>query len=161
MEATLNELIDTVDIKWYCSQEPKPYLNLIQRLIEDFYDYLETVRLNDTVLFQFEGYRYFLYSWLDFQARLSLTGSPAQSQQKQQNEAGTVETAGLMDFSGKYLLIDVWSHSSGPCLREIPRMEDLKHEMEGRNQEIIAFCLSDEKPWKQKMKELGLQVKGQ
>ena len=303
VEATLNKLIDTVDIKWYYSQEPTPYLRLINRVIEDFhasldqfaaknpgiskdfislekerirhywfyelnvyydeykaytgtspelpddfYDYLETVRLNDTVLFQFDGYHYFLYSWLDLQARLSMAGSqaisPEQVQQKQQNEAGTKETylllnlaeqnfiepailadvtrdilqrqasrmkvdeqilanaeemgageefiqnirknvevltpletgnpamdfelldvagktSSLEDFRGKYLLIDVWSHTCGPCLREIPRMEDLKHEMKGRNLEVIAVCLSNEKPWKDKMKEFGLPAKGQ
>ncbi len=29
------------------------------------------------------------------------------------------QIARLNDFSGKYLLIDVWSHTCGPCIREI------------------------------------------
>ena len=68
--------------------------------------------------------------------------------------------ARLEDFSGKYLLIDVWSHTCGPCIREIPRLEDLKHDLAGRNIELISICMSPEEPWKNKLEELGLSDEG-
>ena len=67
----------------------------------------------------------------------------------------------LKDFSGKYLLIDVWSTTCSPCVREMPRLHDIQLEMEGRNLEIITVCLSDEDPWKKKLEELGLPAEGQ
>ncbi len=300
VDAELESLIDTVDIKQYYGQDPLSYLSLNQRIISDFhesldrfasenpgiskefinmekqninyywyyelnvyydenkaytgtapelptefYDYLETVNLNDTVLFQYDGYRYFLYSWLDLQARLltesseGSTNGPAHDPIQGYNETNLLlnlaehnitesmilkdvirdvlkrqtsrmkvdeqiidraeslgagddfiemirknvdvlkplssgnpapefelldvngETAHLQDFSGKYLVIDVWSHTCGPCLREIPRLEDLKHEMEGPMLAIITVCLSDETPWKEKMNEIGLPEDGQ
>ncbi len=202
-------------------------------LPDNFYDYLETVRLNDTMLFQHEGYRYFLYSWLDLQVYLQDKGlkgvnkthqifdiaeeaftAPAiladvcweylriQNNKMNVDEEiivrasklgvaeGKLETAReymkrlqrlaagnpapdfeiidvngkiarLNDFSGKYLLIDVWSHTCGPCIREIPRLEDIKHDLQGKNIEIITVCMSLEKPWKNKMEELGLPDEGQ
>jgi peroxiredoxin len=68
---------------------------------------------------------------------------------------------GLKDFSGKYLLIDVWSTTCSPCIKEMPRLHDIQNEMEGRNLEIITVCLSDEEPWKEKLEELGLPAEGQ
>jgi len=213
--------------------ENNAYTGNKPELPDHFYDYLETIRLNDTMLFEYEGYRYFLYSWLDLQVHLQdkgLTGvskthqifdiaeeafsAPAiladviwenlrlQNNRMQVDEEliarasamgvaeGKLEDAReymerlqplsagnpapafeirdvngkiarLNDFSGKYLLIDVWSHTCGPCVREIPRLEDIKHEMEGRNIEVITVCLSYEEPWKNKMKELGLPDEGQ
>lgn len=202
-------------------------------LPENFYDYLETVRLNDTLLFQFEGYRYFLYSWLDLQVQLQDKGMNGVNKThqifdiakeafsvpeiladvvwenlRQQNSRMNVdeelisraselgvpdgrlelardymenlqplsagntapnfeiidvngEIARLNDFSGKYLLIDVWSHTCGPCIREIPRLEDIKHDLMGQNIEVITVCMSNEVPWKDKVKELGLPDEGQ
>lgn len=288
MDAHLELLLDTVDIKWYYSQEPGSYMDLNKQLITDFttrldiyasenpgigkdfislekerirhywfyelnvyddeykaytgkapdlpvdfYGYLENVRLNDTTLFIFPGYRYFLYSWVDLQARLTeipwkgygethafldiaensftepaiqsdvvrdlmrkqtsrikvdkevieraerlgagiefiemirknvrvmqplTSGNPAMDFEILDSDGNA---AGLKDFSGKYLLIDVWSTTCSPCIREIPRLHDIKYELEGHNLEIIAICLSDEDPWKNKMKELGIPAEGQ
>ncbi len=288
VDAELQALLDTVDIKKYYSQEPVPYRDLNTRIIsdwtetldrfatenpgigrdyitlekerirhywlyelnvyfdenkaytgkapelpDDFYDYLATVRLNDTMLFMFPGYRYFLYSWVDLQARLA--GNPRKGYRETHHLLDIVEnnitepvirtdvlqevlkkqtsrmkvdeeviaraerlgagekflemirknvgvlssltsgnpapdfeildhqgnTSSLKDFSGKYLLIDIWSTTCSPCIREFPGMEDIKHEMEGRNLEIIAVCLSNEDQWKAKMQQLNLPAEGQ
>lgn len=213
--------------------ENKAYTGVIPEIPDDFYDYLETVRLNDTTLFKLYGYDFFLQTWVDLQNQL--TGNPRKGYGETQNLLDIAENsftepvilayvvrdilqkqssrmkvdeeviaraerlgadeefirrlrknveamqpltsgnpaadfeildvdgkaADLKVFRGKYLLIDVWSHTCSPCLREIPRMEDLKHEMEGRNLEIIAVCLSDEEHWKNKMNEMGLPADGQ
>jgi len=213
--------------------ENKAYTGKEPDLPDNFYDYLENVRLNDTLLYQYEGYRYFLYSWLDLQVHLQDKGLKGVDKTKQifdiaensfsdpriladviwenlrmQNsrmqvdeeilarasELGVAEgqlraareymerlqslsagnpapdfeiidvngkIASLKDFNGKYLLIDVWSHTCGPCIREIPRLEDLKHDLEGKNIELISICLSPEEPWKNKLGELGLTDSGQ
>ncbi len=202
-------------------------------LPDNFYDYLKTVRLNDTMLFQYEGYRYFLYSWLDLQVHLQDKGLKGVNKTDQlfdiaeeafsvpailadviwenlriQNnrmmvdeeiiarasEMGVSEEkleaareymerlqplsagnpapdfeiidvngkiARLNDFRGKYLLIDVWSHTCGSCIREIPSLEDIKNELKGQNIEVITICLSNEEAWKNKMEELGLPDEGQ
>ena len=213
--------------------ENKAYTGKEADLPDNFYDYLESVRLNDTVLYQFDGYRYFLYSWLDLQVQLQDKGQKGVDKTQQifdiaeesftdpgiladviwenlrlQNNRMMVDEeilarasalgvgaediedarkymerlkplspgnpapdfeildvtgkiARLEDFSGKYLLIDVWSHDCGPCIREIPRLEDIKHELEARNIEIVTVCLSDEEAWKNKMAELELPDEGQ
>jgi thiol-disulfide isomerase/thioredoxin len=70
------------------------------------------------------------------------------------------EKIGLRDFKGKYLLIDVWSTSCPPCIREIPAMDMLKNELTGKNIAVIAACLSDEPDWEKALEKYGL-VEGQ
>lgn len=62
----------------------------------------------------------------------------------------------LKDYSGKYLLIDVWSTTCTPCIREFPGMEKIKSRLKGKNIEIIGACLSDETAWKSSLKKHGL-----
>lgn len=202
-------------------------------LPENFYDYLDLVHLNDTMLFQYEGYRYFLYSWMDLQAHLQDKGFKGVQKTRQifdiAEEAFTVpsiladvcweilrtqnnrmlvdedliaragqngvsedklenarqfmkqlqvlapgnpapdfhlvdlggNTTNLNDFSGKYLLIDVWSHTCGVCIREIPRLEEIKHDLEGQNIEMITVCLSPDEAWRNILNELALPEEGQ
>lgn len=63
----------------------------------------------------------------------------------------------LNHFKGKYLLIDVWSTTCAPCFREFPILEDLKHELKGKDIEIIAACLSDESAWKKSLTKHNLK----
>ncbi len=63
----------------------------------------------------------------------------------------------LNNFKGKFLLIDVWSTTCAPCFREFPILEDLKHDLEDKNIEIIAVCLSDESAWKKALTKHNLQ----
>lgn len=63
----------------------------------------------------------------------------------------------LSDFKGKYLLIDVWSTTCGPCIREIPFLEKLKQKFKDKNIEIIAVCLSDEIAWRSTLAKHGLK----
>ena len=66
----------------------------------------------------------------------------------------------LNDFKGKYLLIDVWSTTCSPCIREFPYIEKLKQEFKGKDIEIIAACFSGESAWKSTLVKHGL-TKGQ
>lgn len=62
----------------------------------------------------------------------------------------------LQDFKGKYLLIDVWSTTCAPCIREIPYVERLKKEFKEKNIEFIAACFSGESAWKSTLAKYGL-----
>lgn len=70
------------------------------------------------------------------------------------------EKVSLNDFKGKYVLIDVWSTTCAPCIKEIPHIEKMKQQYKGKNIEIIAACLSDETAWKSALVKHGLK-KGQ
>jgi peroxiredoxin len=202
-------------------------------LPENFYDYLDSVQLNDTLLFQYDGYKYFLYSWLDLQVHLQEKGLKGVQKTRRifdiaeaaftvpailadvsweilrtQNNRMLVDedliaragqnrvseekledarrymkrlqalapgnpapdftlvdlsgnTANLKDFHGDYLLIDVWSHTCGVCIREIPRLEEIKHDLEGQNIEMITVCLSPDEAWRNILNELALPDEGQ
>jgi thiol-disulfide isomerase/thioredoxin len=194
-----------------------------------FYDYLNTVNLNDTTLFQFDEYKYFLTSYIYMQyARqdkiadglsettlmLDLINNSlviqiikdevlkeimrVQTSSLNVNDSIIIrfenscsnkdyvsaikgnydnlkpllkgnkaldfeliglngEKKSLKDFAGKYLLIDVWSTTCAPCLREAPILEKIKHELQGNNIKIVAACLSDETTWKSKLSKQGLK----
>jgi thiol-disulfide isomerase/thioredoxin len=194
-----------------------------------FYDYLNTINLNDTTLFQFDEYKYFLTSYIYMQSArkdkiadglsettlmLNLIDNSFVKQNIKDevlkeimriqtsslkvndsiiirfensctnkdyvsaikgnynnlkpllkgNKAPDFELIGLngekkslKDFAGKYLLIDVWSTTCAPCLREAPILEKIKHEFQGKNIEIVAACLSDEPAWKSKLSKQGLK----
>ena len=49
----------------------------------------------------------------------------------------------ISDFKGKYVYIDVWATWCGPCKREIPKLESLGHELEGKN--IVFVSVSTDK----------------
>lgn len=66
----------------------------------------------------------------------------------------------LDNFKGKYLLIDVWSTTCTPCIKEMPYLDKIKQENKGKNIEIIAVCLSDEVAWKKALRKYALK-KGQ
>lgn len=63
----------------------------------------------------------------------------------------------LNDFKGKYLLIDVWSTTCTPCIREFPYLEKLRNEFENRDLKIITACLSNETAWKRALTKYGLK----
>lgn len=63
----------------------------------------------------------------------------------------------LNHFKGKYLLIDVWSTSCTPCIKEFPHMEKLTQKLEGKNIKIITACISEEESWKTTLSKYGLK----
>jgi thiol-disulfide isomerase/thioredoxin len=67
------------------------------------------------------------------------------------------KTVTLKDFKGKYVYLDTWSTTCGPCLREIPYLEELKQEYKNKNISIVGVCLSEENPWKEMIAEKELK----
>lgn len=66
------------------------------------------------------------------------------------------KTFTLNDFKGKYLLIDVWSTTCSPCIKEMPYLDVIKQDNKDKNIGFVAVCLSNEVAWKEKLKKLNL-----
>lgn len=63
----------------------------------------------------------------------------------------------LSDFKGKYVYIDCWATWCGPCKGEIPHLEKLEKEYEGKN--IVFVSISQDKSverWKKFVKEKNM-----
>lgn len=59
-------------------------------------------------------------------------------------------TAAISDYKGKYIFMDLWSTFCHPCIAEIPFLQKLEHEMQGKD--IVFVSLSgdnDANLWKQ------------
>jgi thiol-disulfide isomerase/thioredoxin len=63
----------------------------------------------------------------------------------------------LADFKGKYLLMDVWGIYCSPCIREIPRLNELKAKFNGTAISFVQVNLdATEDLWIKKMKDLEM-----
>jgi thiol-disulfide isomerase/thioredoxin len=63
----------------------------------------------------------------------------------------------LSDFKGKYLLIDVWGIYCSPCIREIPKFNELKADYKGADINFVQVNLdATEELWIKKMKVLNM-----
>jgi len=69
---------------------------------------------------------------------------------------GTV--AGLGDYRGKVILLNVWATWCLPCRAEMPSMERLLHEFDGTDFRIVAVSVDEERSEvvRQFARELGL-----
>ena len=59
-------------------------------------------------------------------------------------------TKHLSDYSGKYILLDFWSHSCGPCLMSIPEMKEVS-EIFSDILNIVSISLDTDDTWKETM----------
>ena len=63
----------------------------------------------------------------------------------------------LKDFRGKYLLIDVWGVSCGPCIKELPALKEIKTEFHDANITFVQVNLDGTRDaWIRRIKELNL-----
>lgn len=59
----------------------------------------------------------------------------------------------LSDFKGKYLLIDIWGIKCGPCLREMPKLKELKQKY--KDEDISFICINFDEPREMWLKMLA------
>lgn len=52
-------------------------------------------------------------------------------------------TVKLSDFKGKYVYVDVWATWCGPCIGEIPYLDSLETDYEGKNIVFISYSIDD------------------
>lgn len=69
---------------------------------------------------------------------------------------GTV--AGLADYRGKVILLNVWATWCGPCRAEMPSMERLQHAFAGTDFHVVAVSVDQERSQivRQFAQDLGL-----
>lgn len=78
-------------------------------------------------------------------------GEPSPTFENYENYAGG--TTSLSDLKGKYVYVDVWATWCGPCKREIPYLQKVEKQYEGKNIHFVSLSvdkLSDHDKW-QKM----------
>ena len=60
----------------------------------------------------------------------------------------------MADFRGKYKFIDVWATWCAPCKAEIPYLQQLEAEFQGKEIEFISISIDkNRKKWKEYVRE--------
>ncbi len=76
------------------------------------------------------------------------------------------KTVALNDLKGKVVLVDVWATWCGPCRKEIPALQKLEKEMEGKDIVFMSYSIDEKKDydkWKKMIVDStlgGLQLIG-
>lgn len=64
----------------------------------------------------------------------------------------------LKDFKGKYVYIELWSTTCGPCKRELVHFGELKKEMQGKKIAFVCISIDRKKAsWEKMVKEQGME----
>ncbi len=109
---------------------------------------------------QFEGmqkaYKNYHQSKLDLMEKLP-QGTPSPLFNNYRNANGSQSS--LTDFRGKYVYIDVWATWCGPCLAEIPALDELQNYYKDKNISFLSVSIDQEKDhqkWLDMIKEKDL-----
>jgi len=81
-------------------------------------------------------------------------GEPSPQFENYKNFAGG--STSLSDLKGRYVYIDVWATWCGPCKREIPFLQKVEKQYEGKNIQFVSLSvdkLDDLDKWKKMVKE--------
>ena len=63
----------------------------------------------------------------------------------------------LKDYRGKYVLLDFWSSSCGPCIKMMPHLKEIKEKYKDKDFEIISISADTErKKWEKKVKSIKM-----
>lgn len=62
----------------------------------------------------------------------------------------------LSELKGKYILLDFWSNTCGPCIASVPEMKEAEERYKNRLV-IVGISDDDEKSWKASLKEHDLK----
>ncbi|WP_297072220.1 TlpA disulfide reductase family protein [uncultured Duncaniella sp.] len=95
-------------------------------------------------------------SYLDtFRARrATVTGAPFPEVSLVDMQGNPVD---FSKFKGKYVYVDLWASWCGPCVREVPYLQQLEKDMEGSNVEFVSISIDSTKaPWLKKAEQLKL-----
>lgn len=65
-------------------------------------------------------------------------------------------TRHLSEYQGKYILLDFWNNSCGPCIASIPEMKKVEEQYKDQL-EVVGISDDDDKIWKASLQEHGLQ----
>jgi thiol-disulfide isomerase/thioredoxin len=94
-----------------------------------------------------------LYEYLENQYTASKStqkGSLSPSFSNYKNHAGGVSS--LEDFKGKYVYLDIWATWCGPCIQQIPFLNELETKYHGKNIAFVSISIDQinaENKWRQ------------
>jgi thiol-disulfide isomerase/thioredoxin len=83
-------------------------------------------------------------------------GNPSPTFNYENHKGGTTD---LVSLKGKYVYIDVWATWCGPCLREIPSLQQVEKDYHGKNIEFVSISIDEPKDydkWKAMVSEKQL-----
>ncbi|RAJ16218.1 TlpA family protein disulfide reductase [Olleya aquimaris] len=78
-------------------------------------------------------------------------GSPSPTFENYENFKGG--TTSLSDLKGKYVYIDVWATWCGPCIGEIPALQALEKDYEGKNIAFVSISTDNGRGYRANSKE--------
>ena len=102
------------------------------------------------------AYKNYHQSKLDLMAKLP-KGTPSPLFTNYRNANGSQSS--LTDFLGKYVYIDVWATWCGPCIAEIPALDELQDHYKDKNISFLSVSIDQEKDyqkWLDMIKEKNL-----
>jgi thiol-disulfide isomerase/thioredoxin len=123
------------------------------------YDATNKLRVNDSILAVFKSYcsnRQYIADVTSRYMELQpvMPGNPAPDFALRDVNQKEFK---LSDFKGKYLLVDVWGIYCSPCIREIPKFNELKDKFKGSDINFVQVNLdATEELWKKKMMDLNM-----
>ncbi|SMO74639.1 TlpA disulfide reductase family protein [Solitalea koreensis] len=64
----------------------------------------------------------------------------------------------IRDYKGKYIFIDIWNTGCHPCVAEMPFLNKIEHEMQGKDIAFVSIsCDTDTELWKSFLKKRNLK----
>ena len=79
-------------------------------------------------------------------------GSPIPSYEYKDKDGKTVH---ISDFAGKWVLMDFWSKSCGPCIKAVPELGAISREFQDRLA-VVSISLDSENNWREASEEHGI-----
>ena len=79
-------------------------------------------------------------------------GSSAPDYAYEDKDGNTVR---ISDFRGKWVLMDFWGSSCGPCIKAIPELGALSRELQDKLA-VVSISVDKETAWKKASKEHGI-----
>ena len=64
----------------------------------------------------------------------------------------------LSDLKGKYVYVDVWATWCGPCIGEIPALQTLEKDYEGKNIAFVSISTDDGRGYRAASKEESFKL---
>ncbi|WP_289046430.1 TlpA disulfide reductase family protein [uncultured Olleya sp.] len=83
-------------------------------------------------------------------------GTPSPTFENYENYEGG--TTSLSDLKGKYVYIDVWATWCGPCIGEIPALQKLEKEYEGKNIAFVSISTDNGRGYRAASKEESFEL---
>ncbi|MCM1076177.1 MAG: TlpA family protein disulfide reductase [Bacteroides sp.] len=156
-EGTIEERLDALHSKYKTQSVKDAVTAMLVGEYIDKYDYTKDYEKGETRLIALtEKYNLPEKYLAAFRARrASIPGTPFPDVKLVDKDGNTVD---FSTFRGKYVYIDLWASWCGPCIREIPHLQQLEKDLEADGNVVFVSISTDSsaEPWLKKMTQLNL-----